>query len=215
MFRFLLFDVDDTLYSPHSGLWEALSERISLYMIERLRIEPSDVPNLRKYFAQNYGTALNGLRHSDYAVDIDDYLSFVHDLPLEEYIQPNPELESMLSRIPLEKVVFTNSDSAHSTRIMNRLSITHHFASARIIAIRALGFVNKPDPLAYQKALTILNAKAHECIFVEDSLRNLLPAKAIGMMTVLVNDDMSLDGVDYKVRSVLEVEEVIKNLEGL
>ncbi len=210
MFRFLLFDVDDTLYSPHSGLWEALSERISLFMVERLQIEPSEVPNLRKHFAQNYGTALNGLRHSDYAVDVDDYLSFVHDLPLEKYVQPNPALDSMLSRIPLEKVVFTNSDSAHSTRIMDRLGVAHHFS--RIIDIRALEFTNKPDPLAYQKALTILNVKAQECIFVEDSLRNLLPAKKLGMLTVLVNEDVSLDGVDYRVRSVLEVEGVVTSL---
>ncbi len=209
MFRFFLFDVDDTLYPSNSGLWDVIGERITTYMIERVGVDPRRVNELRKFYLENFGTALNGLRH-DYDIDADDYLQYVHDLPLDHYLKPDPALEAMLSRIQLEKVIFTNSDVAHSTRVINRLGVTHHFS--RIIDIRALEFTNKPDPLAYQKVLTMLNATADECIFADDALRNLRPAKAIGMMTILVNDDLSLDGVDYKVRSVLEVEGVIESL---
>ena len=209
MLRFFLFDVDDTLYPSHSGLWDVIGERITTYMIERVGVDPRGVNELRKSYLENFGTALNGLRH-DYDIDADDYLQYVHDLPLDHYLKPDPALDAMLSRLPLQKVVFTNSDAAHSTRVLNRLGIAHHFS--RIIDIRALEFTNKPDSLAYQKVLTMLNAKADECIFADDALRNLRPAKAIGMTTILVNDDLSLDGVDYKVRSVLEVEGVIDAL---
>ena len=211
MFRFFLFDVDDTLYPSHSGLWDVIGERITTYMIERVGVDPRRVNELRKSYLENFGTALNGLRH-DYGIDADDYLQYVHDLPLDHYLKPDPALEAMLSRLPLQKVVFTNSDAAHSMRVMNRLGVAHHFAPARIIDIRALEFTNKPDPLAYQKALTMLNAKADECIFADDALRNLRPAKAIGMMTILVNENESADGVDYKVRSVLEVEGIVESL---
>ncbi len=180
-------------------------------MIERVGVDPRVVNELRKSYLENFGTALNGLRH-DYDIDADDYLQYVHDLPLDHYLKPDPALEAMLSRLPLQKVVFTNSDAAHSMRVMNRLGVAHHFAPARIIDIRALEFTNKPDPLAYQKALTMLNAKADECIFADDALRNLRPAKAIGMMTILVNENESADGVDYKVRSVLEVEGIVESL---
>ncbi len=209
MFRFFLFDVDDTLYPSNSGLWDVIGERITTYMIERVGVDPRRVNELRKQYLENFGTALNGLRH-DYDIDADDYLQYVHDLPLDHYLKPDPALDAMLSRIPLEKVIFTNSDAAHSTRVINRLGVAHHFA--RIIDIRALEFTNKPDPLAYQKVLTMLNAKADECVFADDALRNLRPAKAIGMMTILVNNDLSLDGVDYKVRSVLEVEGIVESL---
>ena len=211
MFRFFLFDVDDTLYPSHSGLWDVIGERITTYMIERVGVDPRRVNELRKSYLENFGTALNGLRH-DYGIDADDYLQYVHDLPLDHYLKPDPALEAMLSRLPLQKVVFTNSDAAHSMRVMNRLGVAHHFAPARIIDIRALEFTNKPDPLAYQKALTMLNAKADECIFADDALRNLRPAKAIGMMTILVNENESADGVDYKVRSVLEEEGIVESL---
>jgi len=211
MLRFALFDVDDTLYPSHSGLWDVIGERITTYMIERVGIDPRVVNELRKHYLESFGTALNGLRH-DYGIDADDYLQYVHDLPLDQYLRPDPALDAMLSRIPLEKVIFTNSDAAHSTRVINRLGVAHHFAPARLIDIRALEFTNKPDPLAYQKALTLLNATADECVFADDALRNLRPAKAIGMTTIVVNENMSVDGVDYKVRSVLEVEGVIRRL---
>jgi len=211
MLRFALFDVDDTLYPSHSCLWDVIGERITTYMIERVGIDPRVVNELRKHYLESFGTALNGLRH-DYGIDADDYLQYVHDLPLDQYLRPDPALDAMLSRIPLEKVIFTNSDAAHSTRVINRLGVAHHFAPARLIDIRALEFTNKPDPLAYQKALTLLNATADECVFADDALRNLRPAKAIGMTTIVVNENMSVDGVDYKVRSVLEVEGVIRRL---
>ncbi|MBI5081932.1 MAG: pyrimidine 5'-nucleotidase [Chloroflexi bacterium] len=209
MLRFFLFDVDDTLYPSHSGLWDVIGERITTYMIERVGVDPRVVNELRKSYLENFGTALNGLRH-DYGIDVDDYLQYVHDLPLDRYLNPDPALDAMLSRLPLQKIVFTNSDAAHSMRVMNRLGVAHHFS--RVIDIRALEFTNKPDPLAYQKVLAMLNATADECIFADDALRNLRPAKAIGMTTILVNNDLSLDGVDYKVRSVLEVEEIVESL---
>ena len=209
MLRFFLFDVDDTLYPSTSGLWDVIGQRISTYMIERVGVPPHGVNELRKFYLENFGTALNGLRH-DYQVDVDDYLQYVHDLPLDHYLSPDPALDAMLSRLPLEKIVFTNSDVAHSTRVLNRLGVAPHFS--RLIDIRALEFVNKPDPLAYQKVLTMLNAQADECIFADDALRNLRPAKAIGMTTIWVNENASADGVDYKVRSVLEVEGVVERL---
>ena len=209
MLRFFLFDVDDTLYHSNSGLWDVIGERITTYMIERVGVDPRRVNELRKFYLENFGTALNGLRH-DYGIDADDYLQYVHDLPLDHYLNPDPALNAMLSRLPLQKIIFTNSDAAHSTRVINRLGVAHHFS--HIIDIRALEFTNKPDPLAYQKALTILNATADECVFADDALRNLRPAKAIGITTILVNENVSADGVDYKVRSVLEVEGVVRRL---
>ena len=38
MLAYLIFDLDQTIYSRQSGLMQAISERISLYMIERLNM---------------------------------------------------------------------------------------------------------------------------------------------------------------------------------
>ena len=41
--KYALFDLDNTLY-PHScGLWNEIGNRINLYMIERLQMDPQEV----------------------------------------------------------------------------------------------------------------------------------------------------------------------------
>ena len=82
-FSTLFFDLDDTLYPNNTGLWEAIRERMALYMSERLGLPREQVQTLRKTYFQTYGTTLRGLQ-LHHEVDVDDYLAFVHDLPLEE-----------------------------------------------------------------------------------------------------------------------------------
>jgi putative hydrolase of the HAD superfamily len=61
--------------------------------------------------------------------------------------------------------------------------------------------------------LAQLDAQGSECIMVEDSARNLRPAKALGMTTVLVDAEPEEDGiVDFVVGSVLEVGQVVGEL---
>jgi putative hydrolase of the HAD superfamily len=211
MLRYALFDLDDTLYPSSTGLWDAIGDRINRYMIERVGLDPAEVTERRHRYLDAFGTTLNGLRH-DFGIDPEDYLVFVHDLPLERYLQSDPALNAMLARLPLTKAVFTNSDVPHTRRVLERLGVARHFK--QIIDIHALGFVNKPEPAAYARALELLSAKPAECVFVEDSRRNLLPARALGMLTVLVGNAPSSDGVDFVIPSVLGLERILAGMMG-
>lgn len=211
-YRFLLFDLDDTLYPPDSGLWDVLGERILQFMTERLGLPPAEVRRRRETYFARYGTTLAGLMADFPDMDPDEYLAFVHAAPLEEYLRPNPALAAVLQRTPLRKVVFTNADEAHSRRVLACLGLAEHFE--RIIDIRALEFMNKPRPEAYDRALAILSAAPAECIIVEDLVRNLRPAKSLGMTTVLVGADGSAPqaGVDFQIGRVEEVGAVLEVL---
>jgi putative hydrolase of the HAD superfamily len=213
MFRYFLCDLDETLYGPETGLWAALRERINAYMTDRLGIPPEAVPALRESYYLRYGTSLTGLQR-DYHVDARDYLAYVHDLPLADYLRPNPALNAMLARLPLQKIIFTNADGAHARRVLNQLGITQRFT--RIIDIYALEFVNKPQPEACARALRLIGAEAGECLFADDSLRNLLPARELGMLTVLVggNHTPPADNVDYHIPNILGLERVVAGLFG-
>jgi putative hydrolase of the HAD superfamily len=213
MLRHLLLDLDDTLYPSSTGLWHAIGERINLYMVERLGLDPAEAPALRHRYFDAFGTTLNGLRH-DFHIDPDDYLAFVHDLPLDHYLRPDPALNAMLARLPLAKTTFTNADAAHARRVLECLGVARHFT--RIVDIHALDFVNKPEPGAYTRALELIGAQAAECVFVDDSRRNLLPARALGMLTVLVGQARgpAPDGVDYAIPTVLGLERILAGLIG-
>jgi len=215
MLRIAFFDLDDTLYPASSGLWDAIGERITQYMIERVGLPPARVGALRDQYFKVYGTTLSGLR-LEHGVDADDYLAYVHALPLADYLQPNPALGGMLARLPMTKVIFTNADAAHAQRVLQHLEIGRHFA--RIVDIRALGFVGKPDPQAYTAALALAGARGAECLFVDDAARNLLPARASGMLTVLVNGKEQHrrppPGADYVVGDVLGLERIVASVRG-
>ena len=73
--------------------------------------------------------------------------------------------------------------------------------------MRAVNFVSKPDPRAYERILDLIGARGDECVLIEDNARNLRPAKALGMTTILV-DNSDCAEVDYCVRDILDVKAV-------
>ena len=203
--RYALFDLDNTLYPRSCGLWEEIGNRINLYMIERLGMNPQDVSQRREEFLRAFGTTLNALRHY-YSIDPDEFLAFVHDISLRRYLQYEPGLDGMLERLELRKIIFTNADAGHARRVLSRLGIIRHFES--IIDIHLLEFVNKPDPRAYFRALEFSSARPEECILIEDSLANILPARKLGMTTVMVGGAPESNGAHYHIERITDFEKI-------
>ena len=207
MIKYLVFDLDETLYPRQAGLMQEIGVRILRYLIERLGLPEDRARELKQYYYQQYGTTLRGLIIERPDVDAEDYLHFVHDIQLSDYIGPNPALGDMLRSIPLTKVIFTNSTIEHVQKVLVTLGITDQFST--VIDVRSVDFVSKPDPRAYQRILDLLPARGDECILIEDSARNLRPAKVLGMRTILV-DSSDCDEVDYCVRDILGVKDAVE-----
>jgi putative hydrolase of the HAD superfamily len=207
MFRFLIFDLDETLYPRQTGLMLEIGVRINRYLVENLHLPPDQANELRKRYYNQHGTALRGLVVERPDVDPEDYLHFVHDLPLTDYIGPNPALAEMLRSIPLTKVIFTNATVEHAQHVLNILGAADQFAD--IIDVRRVEYVSKPNAEAYERLLKILQARGDECILIEDAARNLLPGKGLGMTTILVDSDDCAE-VDYCVPDILAVKAVIE-----
>lgn len=211
-YRFLLCDLDNTLYPPESGLMRAVGQRMVGYIVQRLNLPHDDAEQLKLRYYHQYGTTMRGLI-LHHGIDAEDYLAFVHDVPLERFLQPNPSLDAMLARIHIRKAVFTNADSGHARRVLDILGVRHHFE--QIIDVRHFDFNSKPHPSAYQRALDILDTRPDACVMVDDSPENLAPAKAMGMLTVLVGDDapsgaFSQDGSDIYVANILDLADAIR-----
>lgn len=209
MIKYILFDLDETLYSTETGLMAAIGQRILQYMQERVGLDPALARNLRRHYYQTYGATLKGLQiyHN---VDPNDYLAYVHDVPLGDYLQPDEALDRALAGIQAEKIVFTNATTEHARRVLRFLGIEHHFNC--IVDLRAMNYENKPQPEAYRCVLDTLGARPEECLLVEDSVRNLRPAKELGMVTVLVNGSEE-DGVDFAIDDVAQVGEVLRRIQ--
>ncbi len=199
-FRSLYFDLDDTLYPASSGLWDAIRERMNLYMQRMIDLPLPEIVLLRQGYLEKFGTTLRGLE-ADYQVDRDEYLAFVHDLPLEKYIQPDPRLHELLVSLPEKRWVFTNADANHASRVLGILGVQDCFDG--IIDIRAIDFACKPEKVAYQRALAISGEhNPADSIIFDDSVRNLAPARQLGFYTILVGKDGLIPAVDRAIPSL-------------
>ena len=206
----LFFDLDDTLYPSTSGLWEAIRERMSRYMWERIKLPKEEVPELRKNYFETYGSTLRGLQ-IHHKVDTDDYLAYVHDLPLQMYIHPAPGLRKIILSLSTPRWIFTNADSRHAQRVLAELGLEDCFTG--IIDIRAIQFACKPEILAYQRALALAGeVEPSKCILLDDSPRNLLPAHEMGFFTILVGTDKPDPAASLSLPSVYDLPSAMPEL---
>jgi len=134
--RYALFDVDETLYPPEAGVLQAIDRRIERYLVERMGLALPQAVSLRAEYTQRYGTTLGGLL-AHHAADAEDYLAYVHDVPIETLLQPNAGLDRALQELPWELMVFTNADRRHAERVLRALGIRSRFR--RIFDITGLG----------------------------------------------------------------------------
>jgi len=181
--QILLIDLDDTLYPHDSGVWEMIRARMQGYMLEEMGLPPEEVPELRNRLWKQYGTTLRGLQ-AEYEVDMAAYLDYVHDVPLEAYLQPDPELSRILQALPQRKFIFTNGYAVHAKRVMERLGVSDQFEG--IIDVYTMMPYCKPQVEAYQIALNIVSEAPEGCLLVDDSPDNLSTAKTLGMATVSI-----------------------------
>ena len=206
----IFFDLDNTLYPSENGLWRAIRMRIDLYMKERLNIPEQDILSLRRSYFERYGTTLRGLQiHKQ--VDPVDYLAYVHDLPLQDYLTPNPQLHQLLMSLPQRRWIFTNADAAHARRVLETLNLVDCFHG--VIDVFAMGFACKPERRAFEKAMQIAGeTDAGCCMLIDDAPRNLAAARSMGFAAILVGgEDMTTNGV-LRVPDLLSLRSVVPEL---
>ncbi len=207
IFETLFFDLDDTLYPPTSGLWNAIGERIETFMRENVKIPAENVRSLRTELFTQYGSTMKGLVKL-YGTCEQDFLDYVHNVPLEKFLFPNPDLRQTLEMYPQRKVIFTNADTNHANRVINILGL--HGIFDQIIDIRDIHPYCKPQVEAFTAALEL--AGVHDpsnCVMIDDSLRNLQAASITGLFTIQTGVSACPKGVDAAVLSLLDLPNVI------
>jgi putative hydrolase of the HAD superfamily len=207
--QYLLFDLDGTLYTDDTGLFAEVGERIEYWISDKLNLSLNDAKLLRREYYTLYGTTMAGLLHDRPDLDIDDYLDYVHDVDVTQYLEPNPQLDHMLSSLTLPKAIFTNSIANWADRITVQLGIREHFKY--IFDVRAVDYHCKPHPYAFNKVLQHLEVSGAACVMLDDQPSYLSGAVKAGMRTILVRPNSAVtDGIDVAVPHVLDAEPVLK-----
>lgn len=179
-----VFDMDDTLYPREQGLMRLVQARINAYVVEAVGLNPEEARVLQRQFLDEHGTTLAGLM-ANYTIDAPHFLHDVHDVPMDS-LEPNPALADQLRRLPGRKIVFTNGAREYAGRVLDRLGVTDCFDG--VFAIEDADLTPKPAPSTFRKVIECFGFEPRLAAFFEDTPKNLEPAKALGMTTVLIGD---------------------------
>ena len=179
-----IFDLDNCLYPANSRLFELIDQRMTGYIERLLGVDAIEARRVQKMHFHGSGTTLAGLmKHHD--VDPRHFMDDVHDIPLDR-VARDDRLVTALTRLPGRKFIHTNGDANYAWKVLDRLGVAAEID--HLHDIFAADLTPKPELHGYSKLLDQFGIDPAAALMVEDMVRNLEPAKALGMTTVWVDN---------------------------
>ena len=215
-FQNWIFDLDNTLYDINLGLFKKISNRITDFIMSKYSLDIDQAKKIQKEYYLKYGLTLRGLI-VEKKIDPEEFLDYVHDVEHPE-LKKNDGLISKIRILEGKKIIFTNATSKHAKKILKILELEHDFD--QIIDIKDLEYIPKPDKRSYKKLLECLNLNKEnldKTIFFEDTVKNLIPAKELGITTVWMKNSINekdfmknCNFIDYSFNNLNEFLDTIK-----
>ena len=194
-FQNWIFDLDNTIYDMNLGLFKKISNRITDFIMSKYSLDIDQAKKIQKEYYLKYGLTLRGLI-VEKKLEPEEFLDYVHDVEHPE-LKKNDQLISKIRILEGKKIIFTNATAKHAKKILKILELELDFD--QIIDIKDLEYIPKPDKRSYKKLLECLNLKKEnldKTIFFEDTVKNLIPAKELGITTVWMKN--SINEKDFK-----------------
>ena len=120
-----IFDLDNTLYSADSGIFQQVHTLMGKFVSENLNIDMNEAKILQKKYYKQHGTTLRGMM-DNHGVDPDHFLSEVHKLDYS-IVKPNFILNKELEKLEGRKIIYTNANREHAENVLHRLELTDTF----------------------------------------------------------------------------------------
>ena len=196
-----IFDLDNTLYPPEENIFSQIDKKMTSFISNSLDISIDEAYEIQKENFVNHGTTLAGfMNDKNNKINPDKFLEYAHDIDLSTLREDN-KLREVLLLIPGKKYIFTNGTKHHAENVLKKLNLENIFQS--IFGIKEANYLPKPNVKTYNLFLKNNKIDPKTSIMFEDMSRNLVPAKELGMTTVLLkrelpNNNNSLQKDKYK-----------------
>jgi putative hydrolase of the HAD superfamily len=178
-----IFDLDNTLYSADSGIFQQVHTLMSKFVSAHLNIDIKKATELQRKYYRQHGTTLRGLM-DNHNVDPDHFLSEVHQLDYS-IVGPNFKLNRELKKLKGRKIIYTNANRQHANDILIRLELTNVFDE--IFDIKTANYIPKPEASPYEQIISDFNIDPITTIMFDDIAKNLVPAKNVGFASVWID----------------------------
>ena len=178
-----IFDLDNTLYSADSGIFQQVHTLMGKFVSAHLNIDIKKAKELQRKYYRQHGTTLRGMM-DNHNVDPDHFLSEVHQLDYS-IVDPNFKLNRELKKLKGRKIIYTNANRQHANDILIRLELTNLFDE--IFDIKTANYIPKPEASPYEQIISEFNIDPITTIMFDDIAKNLVPAKNVGFASVWID----------------------------
>ena len=183
--KYWLFDLDNTLYSGDTKVFDQVDKKMSFFISEKLKVSMEEAKKIQKNYFHEYSTTLNGMI-KNHKINAEEFLEFVHDVDLN-FLKKDLDLRKELTKLIGKKYIFTNGSKAHASNVTKKIGIENLFDG--VFDIVDSDFIPKPSIEPYKKIIQKYGLDPEYCIFIEDIARNLKPAYELGMKTVWIKNN--------------------------
>ncbi|MCZ6601798.1 MAG: TIGR02253 family HAD-type hydrolase [Planctomycetota bacterium] len=229
----IFFDIDDTLFSTSEFARRARRNSLEAMIQTGLRIDLDDLEaeltEIIAEFSSNYDQHFDKLllriprkhyRGVNPAIIVAAGVVAYHQTKFME-LKPYDDVPKVLERLSqvseLVLGVITHGLAVKQSEKLIRLGI-YGFLDANAIFISEQIGISKPNPKLYQRALSDLNLKPAEAMYIGDRpTHDIDPPNGIGMITVRnrrggYRDEVGVTEPDFEIDSFDQLEEIVTQM---
>lgn len=213
MIQYLLFDLDNTLYSEASGLETGVLRRINQFVADMFDMPYEEAVHFRREHTKPYGTTLEWLMVEQGFNEPERYFRYIHPEGEEDCLEPDLVLRAVLESMPQPKAIMTNAPAEHARRILLRLGVADCFIGVYDIWFNDLR--GKPHPDAYRRTLEACGFDIARTLFIDDHPKYIKGYVDLGGIAVLKDEMDRFESLPWpRIRTVYELPEMMEELEG-
>jgi len=178
-----IFDLDNTLYSADSGIFQQVHELMGKFVSSHLDIDIEDAKIIQKKYYKQHGTTLRGMM-DNHGVDPDHFLAEVHKLDYS-IVGPNLRLNEELKKLKGRKIIYTNANMQHTIDVLEKIELSNFFDD--IYDIKMANYIPKPELAPYEQMIKQFDINTDSTAMFDDIAKNLVPAKNVGFTSVWID----------------------------
>jgi len=202
-----IFDLDNTLYSADSGIFQQVHDLMSKFVSKHLNVEIKKAKEIQRKYYKQHGTTLRGMM-DNHGVDPEYFLKEVHKLDYS-IVDSNKKLNEELKKLKGRKIIYTNANLQHTLDVLDRIELSDFFDY--IFDIKMANYIPKPDLQPYEQIIKDCNLNPSTSAMFDDIAKNLVPAKKVGFTSIWIDvgyenfsDDIkaSKEYLDFKTKDL-------------
>ena len=202
-----IFDLDNTLYSADSGIFQQVHDLMSKFVSKHLNVEIKKAKEIQRKYYKQHGTTLRGMM-DNHGIDPEYFLKEVHKLDYS-IVDSNKKLNEELKKLKGRKIIYTNANLQHTLAVLDRIELSDFFDY--IFDIKMANYIPKPDLQPYEQIIKDCNLNPSTSAMFDDIAKNLVPAKKVGFTSIWIDaghenfsDDIkaSKEYLDFKTKDL-------------